>query len=30
MNAGVDTPAVHVFWPDPEAAWRTMREVAPG
>jgi probable F420-dependent oxidoreductase len=30
MNAGVDTPAVHVFWPDPQAAWRTMREVAPG
>lgn len=30
MNAGVDTPAVHVFWPDPNAAWRTMREVAPG
>jgi probable F420-dependent oxidoreductase len=30
MNAGVDTPAVHVFWPDPEAAWRTMRSVAPG
>lgn len=30
MNAGVDTPAVHVFWPDPAAAWRTMRELAPG
>ena len=30
MNAGVDTPAVHVFWPDPEAAWRTMRSLAPG
>jgi alkanesulfonate monooxygenase SsuD/methylene tetrahydromethanopterin reductase-like flavin-dependent oxidoreductase (luciferase family) len=30
MNVGVDTPAVHVFWPDPAAAWRTMREVAPG
>ena len=29
MDAGVTTPAVHVFWPDPEAAWRTMREVAP-
>lgn len=29
MNAGVDTPAVHVFWPDPAAAWRTMREAAP-
>lgn len=29
MNAGVDTPAVHVFWPDPDAAWRTMRSVAP-
>ena len=29
MNAGVDTPAVHVFWPDPEAAWRTMRSLAP-
>jgi probable F420-dependent oxidoreductase len=27
MNAGVDTPAVHVFWPDREAAWRTMREL---
>jgi probable F420-dependent oxidoreductase len=30
MNAGVDTPAVHVFWPSPEAAWGTMRGVAPG
>jgi probable F420-dependent oxidoreductase len=30
MSAGVDTPAVHVFWPDPQAAWRTMRELAPG
>jgi probable F420-dependent oxidoreductase len=29
MDAGVTTPAVHVFWPDPEAAWRTMRSVAP-
>jgi probable F420-dependent oxidoreductase len=29
MDAGVTTPAVHVFWPDAEAAWRTMREVAP-
>lgn len=29
MNAGVDTPAVHVFWPSPEAAWGTMRSVAP-
>lgn len=30
MNAGVTTPAVHIFWPDPEVAWRTMRELAPG
>lgn len=30
MDAGVTTPAVHVFWPDPDVAWRTMREVAPG
>jgi probable F420-dependent oxidoreductase len=29
MDAGVTTPAVHVMWPTPEAAWRTMREVAP-
>ncbi len=29
MNAGVTTPAVHIFWPDPEVAWRTMRELAP-
>jgi alkanesulfonate monooxygenase SsuD/methylene tetrahydromethanopterin reductase-like flavin-dependent oxidoreductase (luciferase family) len=29
MDAGVTTPAVHVFWPNPETAWRTMREVAP-
>jgi len=29
MNAGVTTPAVHVFWPDPATAWRTMRELAP-
>jgi probable F420-dependent oxidoreductase len=27
MDAGVTTPAVHVFWPN--AAWRTMRELAP-
>jgi hypothetical protein len=27
MDAGVTTPAVHVFWP--ETAWRTMRDVAP-
>lgn len=30
MDAGVTTPAVHVFWPDAETAWRTMRELAPG
>jgi probable F420-dependent oxidoreductase len=29
MNAGVTTPAVHVFWPDPRAAWETMRALAP-
>jgi probable F420-dependent oxidoreductase len=29
MDAGVTTPAVHVFWPNPETAWRTMRELAP-
>jgi probable F420-dependent oxidoreductase len=29
MDAGVTTPAVHVFWPDGETAWRTMRELAP-
>lgn len=29
MDAGVTTPAVHVFWPDADVAWRTMREVAP-
>jgi probable F420-dependent oxidoreductase len=29
MNAGVTTPAVHIFWPDPEVAWRTMRSLAP-
>jgi probable F420-dependent oxidoreductase len=29
MEAGVTTPAVHVFWPDGETAWRTMRELAP-
>lgn len=29
MDAGVTTPAVHIFWPDPETAWRTMRELSP-
>jgi probable F420-dependent oxidoreductase len=29
MNAGVTTPAVHIFWPDPNVAWTTMRELAP-
>ncbi len=29
MNAGVTTPAVHIFWPDPQVAWTTMRELAP-
>ena len=29
MNAGVTTPAVHVFWPDAEVAWETMRSLAP-
>ena len=29
MNLGVTTPAVHVFWPDPQTAWNTMRSLAP-
>jgi alkanesulfonate monooxygenase SsuD/methylene tetrahydromethanopterin reductase-like flavin-dependent oxidoreductase (luciferase family) len=29
MNAGIDTPAVHAFWPNPDTAWRTMRACAP-
>jgi hypothetical protein len=29
MNAGVTTPAVHIFWPDPNVAWETMRALAP-
>jgi probable F420-dependent oxidoreductase len=29
MNAGVTTPAIHIFWPDPQVAWTTMRELAP-
>jgi probable F420-dependent oxidoreductase len=29
MNAGVTTPAVHIFWPDPKVAWETMRALAP-
>jgi probable F420-dependent oxidoreductase len=29
MNAGVTTPAIHIFWPDPNTAWTTMRELAP-
>jgi len=29
MDAGVTTPAVHVFWPDASTAWRTMRDLAP-
>jgi probable F420-dependent oxidoreductase len=29
MNAGVTTPAVHIFWPDPNVAWETMRSLAP-
>ncbi len=29
MNAGVTTPAVHIFWPDPAVAWETMRALAP-
>jgi probable F420-dependent oxidoreductase len=29
MNAGVTTPAIHIFWPDPNVAWNTMRSLAP-
>jgi alkanesulfonate monooxygenase SsuD/methylene tetrahydromethanopterin reductase-like flavin-dependent oxidoreductase (luciferase family) len=29
MNAGVTTPAVHIFWPDPQVAWNTLRALAP-
>ncbi len=29
MNAGVTTPAIHIFWPDPNVAWETMRALAP-
>lgn len=30
MDAGITTPAVHAFWPDPGIAWGTMRSLAPG